>query len=360
MIFSALRRAFSVGTRFRVAAVAALLLGASGPAAATLFSHDGQNLAAELKSAQREGRRLAVYFELPDCSGCREMKQHVFSERRAERNFGRQFRTVRIDLAATGDIFDTDGKRRTPEALAQRLRIAGTPAFAFFERDGALAYRHVGALPAPADFIRLGRFVASAAYENQPFAEYRQRNGGALHAEASPLAQQRHDFSLHDQHGRLRHLADFRGKSVALAVGYTQCPDVCPTTLAELQAAVDALGADARHVQVLFATLDPQRDTQKILGPYVTAFRADFLALRGDAAQTADFIRRFALVAERQPSASQGYTLDHTVGIFLFDRRGRLRGVSPYGQPHNLLADDLKTLAAESRKPPTTTHLSQR
>ncbi|MFZ4538675.1 SCO family protein [Propionivibrio sp.] len=330
-------------------------MGTSGPAFAALFSADGLDLAAELKRAEGDGRHLAVYFELPDCSGCRDMKQHVFSERRAERDFGRQFRTVRVDLAATGAIVDTDSKRITPVALAQRLRIVGTPAFAFFGSNGALNYRHVGSLPVPDDFVSLGRFVSEAAYENEPFAEYRRRNGSALHADTSPLArqlagQQKLDFELRDQHGRLRRLADFRGQAVALTVGYTHCPDVCPTTLAELMVAVNALGSDARHVQVLFATIDPERDTQKMLGAYVAAFRPDFLALRGNPLQTADFIRRFSLVAEKQPSASQGYTVDHTAGVFLFDRNGRLRGVSPYGQPLNLLTEDLKSLAAESHR----------
>ncbi len=351
--FRLLRRLPSGSARFGAAVVAALLLGAAGPAAAALFSADAVDLAAELKSAAREGRGLAVYFELPDCSGCRDMKRHVFSDARAERDFGRRYRTLRVDLASGAELVDTDGRRRTPQALAERLRIAGTPAFAFFERDGGLRYRHVGALPDPADFVSLGRFVAEAAYDAQPFAEYRRRSGGALHAAPSPLARQALDFTLTDQHGRLRRLADFRGRNVALAVGYTQCPDVCPTTLAELQAAVDALGDAAGTVQVLFATLDPERDTPQVLAPYVAAFRPAagpaFLALRGNARQTEDFIRRFALVAERQPSMSQGYTLDHTAGVFLFDRRGRLRGVSPYGQPLDLLAADLRTLAAEGR-----------
>jgi len=334
----------------------ALWLVAAGPAAATLFSTEGRNLAADVKSAERESRHLVVYFELPSCPGCRDMKQHVFSEPRTERDFGRQYRTVRVDLASTGALVDTDGKRSTPKALAQRLRIGGTPAFAFFAPDGALNYLHVGALSDPADFVSLGRFVAEAAYENQPFADYRQHSGGALNAEASPLArrppgQLKPDFELRDQHGRLRRLTDFRGKAVALTVGYTQCPDVCPTTLAELQGAVTALGADAPRVQVLFATLDPERDTQQMLGPYMASFHPDFLALRGNAVQTAAFIRRFALVAQKQPLASHGYTLDHTAGIFLFDHTGRLRGFSPYGQPPNLLAADLKTLAAESHSP---------
>lgn len=359
-----LRRLPSGSAHFGAAVVAALLLGAAGPAAAALFSADAVDLAAELKSAAREKRGLAVYFELPDCSGCRDMKRHVFSDARTERNFGRRYRTLRVDLASGAELVDTDGRRRTPQALAERLRIAGTPAFAFFERDGGLRYRHVGALPDPADFVSLGRFVAEAAYDAQPFAEYRRRRGGALHAAPSPLARRTLDFALRDQHGRLRRLADFRGRNVALAVGYTQCPDVCPTTLAELQSAVDALGDAAGAVQVLFATLDPERDTPQVLAPYVDAFRPAagpaFLALRGNARQTEDFIRRFALVAERQPSTSQGYTLDHTAGVFLFDRHGRLRGVSPYGQPLDLLAADLRTLAAEGRAAPAPTHPASR
>lgn len=333
------------------ASVVALWLGVANPAAAALFSADGQDLAAELKAAAREGRQLALYFELPDCPGCREMKQRVFAEPSTENEFRQRYRTLRIDLGSTAPVVDLDGKSVTPDALAARLRIVGTPAFAFFDHDGNLTYRHVGALPDPADFTRLGRFVAEAAYEDQPFAEYRQRVGGALHAAASPLAHRPLDFALHDQHGHLRQLADFRGKVVALAVGYTQCPDVCPTTLAELQMAVDTLGTDDSKVQVLFATLDPERDTRALLAEYIAAFRTDFLALRGDPAQTAAFVRSFSLVADRKPLASGGYTLDHTAGIFLFDHYGRLRAISPYGQPLPLLTADLKALAAEAPGP---------
>jgi protein SCO1/2 len=164
---------------------------------------------------------------------------------------------------------------------------------------------------------------------------------------------------LRDQHGQLRHLADFRGKAVALAVGYTQCPDVCPTTMSEMLQIVTNLGSDAKRVQVLFVTLDPERDKPDMLGAYMAAFHPDFLALRGNAAQTAAFIKRFDLVAIKQPLVGNpGYTLDHTAGIFLFDRKGKLRGFSPYGQPTELLAADVKTLAHEHLG--STLKLSQR
>jgi protein SCO1/2 len=339
--------------RFAALAIVALMLAAPVPACASLFAVTGQNLATELKTAEQQGRHLAVYFELPDCSGCRVMKQNVFTNQSAERDFGRLYHTVAIDLASSKAIVDTEGKRTTPMALAQRLRIVGTPAFAFFDREGVLNYRHVGTLGDPSDFIRLGRFVGEAAFEELAFADYRQGSRRGLYADASPLPRSGLDFALRDQSGRLRHLSDFRGKAVALAVGYMLCPDVCPTTLSELKAAVEALGADSRHVQVLFATLDPERDSQRTFGAYVTAFRRDFLALRGTPDQTADFIRRFSLVAEKQPSASMGYTLDHTAGVFLFDHTGQLRGLSPYGQALDLLADDLKKLAREARRPDT-------
>lgn len=336
--------------RLVILTVATVLLCFSGSAAATLFSADGKDLAAELKQARHEGRRLAIYFELPDCPGCREMKKKVFSDPNTERNFKQQYRTVRIDLASSEPITDTAGKRATPQELAQRWHLAGTPAFAFFSKSSTVDYSHVGSLPDPADFISLGRFVAQAAYENQPFAEFRHRNGRGLYAEAGPLAQQHPDFELRDHNGRIRHLSDYRGKTVALAVGYLYCPDICPTTLFELRTVVESLGADGRQVQVLFVTLDPERDTQKALGSYVTAFHKSFIGLRGNPAQTAELIRRFSLIAEKQPSSSMSYTLDHTAGVFLFDPSGQLRGFSPYGQPLELLSADLKKLVLDRKK----------
>ena len=344
----------SIRARFAGMFVLMVLWFASTPANAALFSSTSQNLANELKIANAEGRSLVVYFELPNCVGCRDMKLHVFPDPPTEREFGRQFRTVRIDLASSAALIDTDGKPSSAKQLALRLGVTGTPAFAFFDRDGGLNYRHSGLISKPLDFVRLGRFVADAAYDDQPFGEYLRRSSGALHAQASPLARVKAglsplDFALRDQHGQLRNLADFRGKAVALAVGYTQCPDVCPTTMSEMLHIVTELGADAKHVQVLFATLDPERDKADMLGAYMAAFHPDFLALRGTAAQTAAFIKRFDLVAIKRPlTGHKGYTLDHTAGIFLFDRSGHLRGFSPYGQPIDLLTADVKTLALEN------------
>jgi protein SCO1/2 len=104
-------------------------------------------------------------------------------------------------------------------------------------------------------------------------------------------------------------------------------------------------------VQVLFATLDPERDQLERLTSYVNAFRPSggrpMLGLRGDAAQTAALVRQLHLVAEKWPAAAMGYTLDHTAGVFLFDRSGTLVGFSPYGQPLAKLARDFATLLAE-------------
>ncbi|MDD5472280.1 MAG: SCO family protein [Sideroxydans sp.] len=327
------------------------LLAAS--AHATLFASAGQNLADELQQAKAEKRALVVYFELPNCVGCLDMQRHVFPDPRVEREFGRQFRAVRIDLASTSVLFDEAGKATSAKQLAQRWGVTGTPAFAFLDQDGALSYRHSGLIAKAADFVRLGQFVLAAAYDEQPFGEYLRRSGGALHAASSPLARVKTgqaplDFALRDQHGKLRHLADFRGKAVALAVGYTQCPDVCPTTLSEMLQVVTGLGADAKQLQVLFVTLDPERDKPEMLRSYMAAFHPDFLALRGNAAQTRAFIKRFELVTIKRPlTGYKGYTLDHTAGVFLFDRGGQLRGFSPYGQPLDLLAADVKTLALE-------------
>jgi protein SCO1/2 len=345
-------------------AVMSTLLFLAAPAHAVLFANTAQNLSNELKAANNEGRRLVVYFELPTCVGCRDMKLHVFPDPHTDRDFGRQFRTVHIDLATITTLVDTYGKPSSAKQLALRWGISGTPAFAFFDRDGALAYRHSGLIAKPVDFVRLGQFVLNEAFDTQPFGEYLRQNSGALHAQVSPLVNLKKgqaplDFSLRDQHGQLRHLADFRGKAVALAVGYTQCPNVCPTTMSEMLQIVTDLGADARYVQVLFATLDPERDKPEMLGAYMAAFHPDFLALRGNTAQTIALIRRFNLVAIKRPlTGYKGYTLDHTAGIFLFDRTGKLRGFSPYGQPTDLLAADVKTLALENLS--TASQISQR
>src|SRR6201999_3805853 len=132
-----------------------------------------------------------------------------------------------------------------------------------------------------------------------------------------------HGFSLPDFDGRPRTLADFAGKVTVVFFGYTQCPDACPTTMAELSGILKTLGPDAKRVQVVFITVDPSRDTPALLKNYVTNFRPDFLALRGDEAQTQQIIKDFKLVVEKVPGKTpDSYTIDHTAGTFIYDPQG--------------------------------------
>ncbi len=153
------------------------------------------------------------------------------------------------------------------------------------------------------------------------------------------------DFRLTDQNGKTRTLADFHGKAVVVFFGYTQCPDVCPTTMAELKSVMQQLGTDAQRVQVLFVTLDPERDTRALLAQYVPAFDPSFLGLYGDAETTAKTAKEFRVFYQKQPGATPGsYTLDHTAGSFVFDPQGRVRLFVHYNTPAASLAADLRTL----------------
>ena len=153
------------------------------------------------------------------------------------------------------------------------------------------------------------------------------------------------DFSLFDATGKPRTLADYRGKAVVLFFGYTQCPDVCPTTLAELAEVMKRLGPDADRVQVLFVTVDPERDTPDLLSKYVPAFDPRFSGLYGDAAATERTAKEFKIIYQKQPGATPGsYTMDHSAGTFIFDPQGRLRLYVSYGQGPEVFAHDLREL----------------
>ena len=153
------------------------------------------------------------------------------------------------------------------------------------------------------------------------------------------------DFRLTDHNGKERSLADFRGKVVALFFGYTHCPDVCPTTLSDMANAVKALGPDGARVQVLFVTVDPKRDTPELLRNYVPAFNPTFLGLHGDAAATAKVTKDFKIYAAEQPGKTPGsYTVDHSAQTLVFDTKGKLRLMLPYGSPGDKIASDLKIL----------------
>jgi len=151
------------------------------------------------------------------------------------------------------------------------------------------------------------------------------------------------DFRLTDHSGKTRTLADFRGKAVALFFGYTHCPDVCPTTLADLAQMMQLLGNDAGRVQVLFITVDPERDTPEMLAQYVPAFHPSFLGLHGDAQATAQAAKAFYVGYQKQPTSS-GYNVDHSLGTFLVDPKGRVRLRAPHAQRAEWFADDIRLL----------------
>ena len=155
-------------------------------------------------------------------------------------------------------------------------------------------------------------------------------------------------FDLTDHHGTRRTLGDFRGKVVMLFFGYTNCPDMCPTTMALLASAVRQLGEeDARDVQVLFVTVDPARDTPQVLAQYVPAFHPSFLGLYSDPETTARTAREFKAFFElRAPNEHGSYTVDHSGQVFVFDPQGRLRlFVRPEAAPEAVVHDVRKLLA---------------
>ena len=154
-------------------------------------------------------------------------------------------------------------------------------------------------------------------------------------------------LELTDHTGRARKLEDFRGKAVVLFFGFTHCPDVCPTTLAELSAAMKSLGKDAERVQVLFVTVDPERDTGEVLAQYVTAFDPRFLGLYGNAAATQRVAKDFKIYFEKRKTGDS-YSIDHSGQTYVIDPRGRLRLFVRHDRIASDLPDDLRVLLEES------------
>jgi protein SCO1/2 len=154
-------------------------------------------------------------------------------------------------------------------------------------------------------------------------------------------------LSLTDHTGAPRTLADWKGKAVVLFFGFTQCPDVCPTTLATMADVVRRLGPDGDRVQVLFVTLDPERDTQAVLAPYVTAFDPRFVGLYGDKDATAKAAREFKVFHQKVSGrTAESYTLDHTAASYVLDAQGRLRLYLRHTQTPEDVVTDLRTLLA--------------
>ena len=151
------------------------------------------------------------------------------------------------------------------------------------------------------------------------------------------------DFRLTDAQGRERTVADFRGKVVLLFFGFTQCPDVCPTALASAVEVLQTLGDDGSKVQVLFASLDPERDTPDILQAYVSSFHPSFIGLSADVAHTRETAEHFKVFFRKVPQGGS-YTLEHTAITYVFDPAGQLRLAFRAGQSALSLAEDVKLL----------------
>ncbi|MDD0839683.1 SCO family protein [Curvibacter sp. HBC61] len=158
------------------------------------------------------------------------------------------------------------------------------------------------------------------------------------------------DFRLPDQNGQVRSLADFKGKAVVVFFGYTQCPDVCPTTMSELAEVKRQLGPDGDRLQGIFISIDPARDTPELLKAYMVNFDPSFIALRAEspeqlAALAKDFKIYYKKVEGKTPTS---YTMDHSAGAYLYDPQGRLRLFARYGAGPQALLSDLKILLKSS------------
>jgi protein SCO1/2 len=154
------------------------------------------------------------------------------------------------------------------------------------------------------------------------------------------------DFTLTDQHGQPFRLGDQRGSVVLLFFGYTQCPDVCPTTLAEWRQVYEALGKDAQRVRFVFITVDPERDTAERLGTHVSAFNPDFVGLTGTLDQLDAVYQIFGVFHQKDTSSGSaaGYLVSHTATTFVIDPAGQWRLRETYGTPKEDLVHDIRQL----------------
>ena len=154
------------------------------------------------------------------------------------------------------------------------------------------------------------------------------------------------NFSLLDTNGNIKTMADYKGKVVVLFFGFTQCPDVCPTTLTEMEEALKLLGPKADKVQIIFITVDPERDTASVLAQYVPAFNSRFIGLRpADEAGLEKVAKDFRIYYKKVPGSKPGsYTMDHSAGSYVFDQNGQLRLYIKHAQGPEVLAHDLKNI----------------
>lgn len=193
------------------------------------------------------------------------------------------------------------------------------------------------------------RLLALAALAIALVAAGCSKSPDAIHFNATDVtgADWGRDFHLTDATGNARQLADFKGKAVVLFFGYTQCPDVCPTAMTKLSQVMKQLGDDANRVQVIFVTVDPERDTPELLAQYVPAFDTRFLGLYGNLDVTAATAKDFKVFYQKQAGSKPGfYTVDHSAGLFIYDPQGRLRLFVRDGEEAAKITADLKVLLA--------------
>jgi protein SCO1/2 len=153
------------------------------------------------------------------------------------------------------------------------------------------------------------------------------------------------NFSLPDQYGKVRTLKDFAGKLVVVFFGFTQCPDVCPTSMVELAQIKKALGNDGDKLQVVFITVDPERDTPDVLKAYMANFDPTFLALRPSMEQLPELAKHYKIYYKKVDGKTPGsYSMDHSAGNYVYDTKGNLRLYSRYGNDPKDLTSDLQLL----------------
>lgn len=158
-----------------------------------------------------------------------------------------------------------------------------------------------------------------------------------------------HGFSLADQDGQVRTLKDFSGKIVVVFFGFTQCPDVCPTSLAELAQVKKLLGQDGDKLQAIFVTVDPERDTPELLKAYMGNFDPTFVALRPTLEQLPQVAKDFKIYYKKVDGQTPtSYTMDHSAGSYIFDGKGRIRLYNRYGSGAEALASDIRLLLKNS------------
>lgn len=157
------------------------------------------------------------------------------------------------------------------------------------------------------------------------------------------------DFELTDQNGKVRRLGDFKGKIVVMFFGYTQCPDVCPTTMVELVEVKKALGADGERVQGIFVTVDPERDTPQVLKGYIENFDPSFIALYTSPEKLAGVAKDYKVYFAKVPGkTATSYTMDHSAGSYIYDTHGRLRLYTRYGSGVPALVTDIRQLLKDA------------